>query len=332
MRRMRSPATDSTRIRLFAFLVWGTLAFTLLVILWGAFVRATGSGAGCGNHWPLCNGEMVPRSAGSETLIEFTHRATSGLAFLMVLGIAFWAFRLFPRGNWVRRGAFASLAFMIGEALLGAGLVILGLVGDNTSFTRAWVMAFHLANTFILIGCLALTGWWASFGPPARFGSVKRQWLLPMTMLAGLLIVGMSGAVAALGDTLFPSDSLAEALEQDFSSHAHLLIRLRIYHPMMAVLAGLLVLWNSVQALQRSQSWIRRSALLTAGLYIAQLGAGITNALLLAPVWMQMVHLLLADLIWISAVILSSYLVTEPHEVSQEFPSPNLGKVQSSPI
>src|SRR5215467_12703113 len=66
---------------------WGVLAYNVAVIAWGAFVRASGSGAGCGRHWPLCNGEVVPRPTSVATVIEATHRATSGLALVGVVGL-----------------------------------------------------------------------------------------------------------------------------------------------------------------------------------------------------------------------------------------------------
>src|ERR1017187_2983546 len=85
--------------RRFSQVAWGVLAYNMLVVLWGAFVRATGSGAGCGNRWPLCNGVIVPHAPRIETIIEFTHRATSGLALVSVAALCLWAFRLFPRGH-----------------------------------------------------------------------------------------------------------------------------------------------------------------------------------------------------------------------------------------
>jgi heme A synthase len=103
------------------------------VILWGAFVRATGSGAGCGSHWPLCNGELVPRAPQVETVIEFIHRATSGLAFLLVLGLFVLAWRVYPKGDLVRRAAALSFLFIVTEALVGAGLVL--LMGRSRCFT-----------------------------------------------------------------------------------------------------------------------------------------------------------------------------------------------------
>src|SRR5688572_19392438 len=107
-----------------------TLGYNLLVIVWGAYVRASGSGAGCGKHWPLCNGVVVPESASTATMIEYAHRITSGLALVLVVVLAIWAFRVAPRGDRLRKAAVVSLVFIVTEALVGAGLVLLELVGE----------------------------------------------------------------------------------------------------------------------------------------------------------------------------------------------------------
>src|SRR5512138_1330366 len=107
----------------FARFAWCVLGYHLAVIAWGGLVRATGSGAGCGQHWPTCNGQVVPRSAAAETLVEYTHRATSGVALLLVVVLFAWARRAFPRGHPARRAAAFSMVFILTEALLGAGLV-----------------------------------------------------------------------------------------------------------------------------------------------------------------------------------------------------------------
>src|SRR6188472_342187 len=110
-----------TRLARFA---WAVLAYNVAVIVWGAYVRATGSGAGCGAHWPLCNGTVILRAPAVETLIEFSHRATSGLSLILVVVLFFWARRVAAAGHPVRLGATLSLAFMLSEAALGAGLVL----------------------------------------------------------------------------------------------------------------------------------------------------------------------------------------------------------------
>jgi heme A synthase len=284
---------------------WLTLAFNVLVVLWGAIVRATGSGAGCGSHWPLCNGVVLPQSPRIETVIEFSHRLTSGVALLLVVGLVVGAFRRLPRGHAGRAAAVWSMVFMVGEAAVGAALVLFRLVADNPSMARAMFMATHLVNTFLLLAALTLTAHFASGG--ARFrprGPWGGAFLLG---LVGLLVSGVSGATAALGDTLFPSQTLAEALRQDLSPTAHLLIRLRVFHPGIAIASGLLALWLATTLLKRPLGpETRRLAGWTAGLVFAQVLAGTANVLLLAPVWLQVVHLLLADLLWIAFVLLAA--------------------------
>lgn len=291
----------------FAKYAWFVLAFNLGVILWGAYVRATGSGAGCGSHWPLCNGEVIPKSQQVETLIEFTHRASSGIAFLLVLGMLIWAWRKFPQRHRIRSVALFSMVFMITEALVGAGLVLLELVAENTSTARAISISIHLVNTFLLIAFITLTAWWASGGKPVRltFGNFN-VWLL-LIGLIGVILLGMSGALTALGDTLFPVTSLEEGLRQDFSPAAHFLIRLRIFHPTIAVIVSLYIIlvisWITNKTKNGRNQIIGRAAIL---IILLQLLAGLVNVILLAPVWLQLVHLLLADLIWIGLVLFSS--------------------------
>lgn len=304
----------------FAIYAWAVLAYNLLVILWGAYVRATGSGAGCGSHWPLCNGEVVPRSPQAETLIEFTHRLSSGLAFLLVVGLLVWAFRTFPRGHIVRWAAGLSMLFMIAEALIGAGLVIFQLVAYNDSIARALSIAAHLVNTFLLLTGLTLSARWAAGGEPVR---LRRQgvfgWLLGLGFIA-MLVLGVSGALTALGDTLFPAGSLAEGLKQDFSPTAHFLIRLRLLHPVIAVSVTLfLILVATLCRLSRPGPASSAFSQALTLLLLLQLGAGVINVALLAPVWMQLVHLFLADLIWVVLVLLAASVLvasTNPREMA----------------
>ena len=283
---------------------WGVVAANLFVILWGALVRATGSGAGCGRHWPLCNGEILPPAPAAKTLIEFIHRTSSGLALLLVVVLFLWARRCFPPGHRVRRGASWSLVLIIVEALIGAGLVLFGLVESNDSPVRAAYLAGHLVNTFLLLGALALTAHWIGLREepaPVRPGAV---WL-PLVGLGAILIVGMTGAIAALGDTLFPAQSLREGFQADASADSHFLVRLRVFHPLLAILAGL-YLSTMVWAVERHRSGAGRSArwgrLLTL-LVMLQLGVGLVNLLSLAPTALQLIHLLVADLLWIAAVV-----------------------------
>lgn len=290
---------------------WTVLAYNLAVILWGAAVRATGSGAGCGNHWPLCNGEILPRSPRIETLIELSHRLTSGLALILVIVLLVATFRSRLRHHPARRSAVWSTFFLFTEAAVGAGLVLFELVADNQSMARALFMATHLVNTFFLLAALTrtchdaarpsdlLTPSPGGGGGDGRGGQGVR---VPYWAAASLLLLaGASGAVAALGDTLFPATSLRHALEQDLSSTSHLLIRLRLFHPVIAVGAGLLAAFVASRQLGGPR---RRVALWTIGLVGLQIAAGLANIALLAPIWMQLVHLLLADLLWIAFVLM----------------------------
>lgn len=311
----------------FAKFAWGVLVYNLGVILWGAFVRATGSGAGCGSHWPLCNGDVVPRAPEVETLIEFTHRATSGIALLLVIGLYLWARRRHAPGNAVRTFARLSLIFIIIEALLGAGLVLFELVAENDSWMRAFSMIAHLVNTFVLVAMLSLTAWYASGHPPARWTSDRRSAALLATGAVALLVVGGTGAIAALGDTLFPAETLAEGIRDSFSRESHPLLQLRKYHPLLAIIAGL-----GVVAIAR---WVARTsgavatrplAAAVVGLYLVQLAAGTVNIVLLAPVAMQLVHLLLADFLWIAYVLLAASALA-----AEDAPAPRNGRRASSP-
>lgn len=297
----------STGISKFARYAWGVLAYNLFVIGWGAFVRATGSGAGCGSHWPSCNGQVIPRPEQIETVIEFTHRVTSGLTLVLVGLLLAWAFRLYPRRHPVRASAVVSGVFIILEALVGAGLVLFGLTADNDSIARANVMMLHLVNTLILVAALTLTAWWATFGVPEGFFRRGRlAGLLGLSILA-VMVLSASGAIAALGDTLYPASSLAEGLRQDFSSEAALLLRLRIFHPMIAVttaaLAGGVAYW-----LRRrfAHPLLQKVTAALIGIFLVQIVLGVINVILLAPVWMQVVHLIVSELAWISLIALTA--------------------------
>ena len=289
-------------------IAWGVLAWNLAVILWGAYVRATGSGAGCGAHWPLCNGEVIPRSPSAEMLVEFSHRVTSGLALLAVVALAFAIRRLVPRPH-ARVAAAWSVAFMLTEAAVGAGLVLFQLVADNASMARALFMSVHLLNTFALVACLALTAWFLSSEERFQLRAAGLTLVWVVAGAAAIGVTGVSGAVAALGDTLYPSGSLTEALAADLSATSALLIRLRVLHPLIAVGLSIGLIAGGLNLLGDRRAGVSRMGSLVAALAFVQVIAGFVNVMLLAPVWMQLVHLLVADILWISYVILSVRLL-----------------------
>jgi len=297
----------------FAKYAWITLIYVLAVIVWGAYVRASSAGAGCGSHWPLCNGEVIPRAPTVKTLIEFSHRLSSGLALILVVVMLIWALRAYARKHQARIGAALSMFFMLTEAAIGAGLVLFEYVAENKSIARALWMSGHLINTFLLVAAMSLTAWAATTGERFKVRSQGAiNWLFAAAII-GTLILGVSGAVTALGGTLFPVTSLAEGLKQDLSPTAHVLIRLRFFHPFIAVVAGaFLILTGWLARAWRPGEWTKRLANALIALVIVQLGAGLINLLLHAPIWLQLIHLLLSDLIWIALVLLAFKALAQP--------------------
>ena len=286
---------------------WTTLAFNIAVILWGAYVRATGSGAGCGNHWPLCNGNVLPKTPQVQTLIEFTHRVSSGLAFISVVALFVWCWRQTLKREAARFTSALTLFFMIDEALLGALLVKFNHVAQDTSTARAVFLSMHFANTLLLLACIASTAYLLSSGARKSAIVAKRGEMFMIGVgLFAAMVMGITGSLAALGDTLFPAASLRSALLQDFSATSYYLVRLRWMHPLAAVAGGLYIFW----LLRKRFSGRTRSRLpaLVTTLLVVQVGLGVINVLLLAPVWLQVVHLFVADLFWISLVLASTDL------------------------
>jgi heme A synthase len=237
-------------------------------------------------------------------MIEFVHRITSGLALVAVVILLIWAIRTLPKGHPSRLGAMLSMVFIIIEALVGAILVLFALVANDTSTARAVVIALHLMNTFLLLGSLTLTAWWASGGQPIQ---LRNQGWLGWALVAGLLgllLLGASGAVTALGDTLFPATSLADGLQQESSQTAHFLVRLRVLHPLLATLIGIyLIIISNVFVTRRPSILVRRLARIFTVIYLFQFAMGALNVVLLAPIWMQLVHLFLSDLVLVVWVL-----------------------------
>ena len=282
------------------------LTLTIGVILWGAVVRATGAGAGCGDHWPLCNGEVVPLAPKTSTLIEFTHRLTSGLVWIATL--AFWltARKRFPKDSLARRGAALSFVFMCTEALVGAALVIFKMVADNPDVARGYWSALHLSNTFVLLFAIAITVRWSAGSGALVIRSIETRGVI--ACLFGLLLVGISGTIAALGDTLFPAHTIAEGLAQDLDANSHIFLKLRIWHPVLAVATAALCLFSVGGTIVSHGGNTKRLGVGALIIVCIQVGAGFLNVYLRAPIWLQIVHLLLADLLFVALVWLWSSL------------------------
>lgn len=281
------------------------------VILWGAFVRLSKSGAGCGEHWPSCRGEVLPVEASMETLIEFTHRAMSGLLGLAVLVLVIGSWRTFPRGHRVRKAAMATLIFVITEGAIGAMLVLLGLVGGDERPVRGLVIALHLVNTLGLLACSVLTAHFAGDERPTTWKTAGRARTLLMLALGLVTLTAATGAVTALGDTLFPRElHLGEGLwphiQAELSAGQHVIVRLRALHPFLATFVALFLLFL-VQTLHQplASMSVKRWSSRVAICVVAQVALGVTTIALAAPAWLQLTHLLVADLLWAALVLLT---------------------------
>ena len=313
----QSEAVQGGRVgRLLPALAWSALGYNVLVILWGAFVRISGAGAGCGAHWPLCNGVALPASPTLNTVIEFSHRLTSGISGLLAIGLLVLALLRSPRGHPVRTGAIASLLLVIFEGLVGGVQVLLGLTATSTNPARGFVQGVHLANTFLLLGALLLTAVWASGGPRLRLrGQGRLGWAVGVAVVS-MLVLGMAGAVTALGDLLFTPTGMTplDTVRADFSVSASIIQNLRVIHPVMALGVSAYLIWFA--------GWVGGAGQVGAGVSAGaalhprrwktvlhaliglQIVAGVMNVILKAPGWMQITHLLLGCAMWLGVVML----------------------------
>ncbi len=290
----------------FSRFAWFTLFYNVVVILWGVFLRASYSGDGCGQHWLTCQGEAIPSAPEIKTIIEFSHRLTTVLAGFVVVALAGWAFVKFPRGDRVRVFSLLSLVFIVIEGAIGGGLVLTGNTAANWTPTRPYWTAGHLINTFVLLTFLSLTAWCASNRNRTWQRVPNKYYLILLTGATLLLLTGISGSMASLAHMLFPSVSIAEGIAKDLDSNSHPLLRLRIIHPLLSILTAVLLIFFT--------SWIRRTiqgdvevsrwSKAVSTLVIAQVAFGAITLLTLAPILIQLGHLFLADLVWISFVLL----------------------------
>jgi heme a synthase len=314
----------------FSRFAWFVLAFNVLVITWGAYLRASLSGDGCGQHWLTCGGEVVPTAPQVKTVIEFAHRLSTGLTFFLVLGLVGWAWRRFPANHPARKTAFASFALIIAEALIGAGLVLTGNTAGTWTPSRPFWTIAHLITTFSLLAALALTARFSNRNAAVLHSVNRKTRLLMAAAVAAILLVGMSGSIAALSSMLFPSTSLAEGLASDFAAASNILVRLRISHPILSILTGVYLIflggWLSKNA---AGPEIKRWSNLLTGCVVLQLAAGTLTFLTLAPIVMQLIHLLLADFLWISFVLLAASVFSAERK---NVPEPELIRVWKSGI
>ena len=286
---------------------WLVVGYNVFVALWGALVRATKSGAGCGNNWPLCNGQVLPVSPTWHTVIEFVHRQSVTVSVITLIILVVWTWRSTMTGFAARVFVVLSTVLLLNEAFLGALLVLLGYVTGNKSVGRVVVLSIHFSNTLLMLAAMTLTA--ITLGTRQRWSDLKSRGIdttIAITGLTATLIVGVSGSLAALGDTLFPASTLRAAFAQDIDANSPMLLRLRGVHPLSATVAAAFVVWLVIRARRQG---LARGSNAVIGLLAAQFVLGIADVILLAPTWMQILHLLGADLYWIALMILAASVV-----------------------
>ena len=296
------------------------LYYTWFIVVWGAFVRASGSGDGCGKNWPTCHGELIPSNSSIQTLIEYIHRASSGIYGIFVAVLVVITLNIVLKRNkekpilyykWAIALPIMVFVLTIFEALIGAQLVLSGLVGSNDSWARAITMIIHLVNTFILVASIVGTSYILSISILSSGNSndnlnqlksnsntepknLTIQFNKPLFLLCtlGLVFVAALGALTALGDTLYPAGSLKEGIIQDLAANTPWLLRLRVLHPLLAVVTVYFITTLCYDLLKNK---IVRFYL---SITYFTLFIGVINLLLLAPIYMQLIHLLTAQVLW----------------------------------
>ena len=318
-------ATDRRPSQALHRFAWGVLGFFILTILWGAVVRATGSGAGCGEHWPLCNGTILQPSPTVHTIIELSHRISAGaIDSVLILALVVWTWRQTSAGDLSRWAVGLSILLTVTEGALGAVLVKFGLTAESRSPMRAPIEALHLTNTLLLLAALAMTAHLLGRKTGYRRRDIRISAPFGTTVgMIATLIVGVTGSLAALGDTLFPAASLGDAIHQDFAGHlvgdSTWLLRWRWTHPTLAILASIFLIWLLIRAARRRGPWDNRPlSIAVVGLLVTQYLLGAVDVWLLAPVWMQVLHLLGADLLWTALVVLTARLTLLPVEANEQ--------------
>lgn len=299
---------DQARTR-FSYLAWAVLAFTVLVILGGAVVRATGSGDGCGATWPVCGDRIFPANPALETVVEYTHRLTSAAAILGIGAMFLWARRLYDPEDPVRRGANAAAVIIVVESLLGASLVLFGWVDTDSSIARMIVVPLHLINTNLLVGALALTAWWSSGNPAPHHDQAQGTRRRLALGAAGLFVVSAAGALNALADTLYPVEDFITGVRDELAAGAPWLVQVRILHPLLAILIGLAVAYFAVNAGTTRKTG--RMGGIVAGLVLIQFAVGVTNLFLATPLETQVIHLAMANAVWIAYLLFGASLLGE---------------------
>ena len=273
------------------------IVLSILSILAGAFVRATGSGDGCGSTWPTCKGKIIPQLSDTSEIIEFSHRSISGILLIVTL-IIFTKSRNMSKGSIIRTTVNFLTFFVLFEAAIGAVIVLYEWVGLNSSLPRIIAVPIHLVNTFGLLACYAIL-YKVLLN---NFKNIKQLWDRRFVFIAFLfLLSGATGSITALADVLFPSASFYEGLMEDFDRTSELLTRLRILHPMVATGLSVALIIESRKVQKDYKIDVKFFQILV---FIAVI-LGVLNVLSNILLLLSILHLAIADLLWITYIYVS---------------------------
>lgn len=282
------------------------IVLSILSILAGAFVRATGSGDGCGSTWPTCKGKIIPQLSDTSEIIEFSHRSISGILLIVTL-IIFTKSRNMSKGSITRTTVNFLTFFVVFEAAIGAVIVLYEWVGLNSSPPRIVAVPIHLVNTFGLLACYAIL-YKVLLN---NFKNIKQLWDRRFVFVAFLfLLSGATGSITALADVLFPSASFYEGLMEDFDRTSELLTRLRILHPIVAtgLSAALIIESRNIQKDYKID--VKFLQLLV----IVAVTLGVLNVLSNIVLLLSIFHLAIADLLWITYIYVSMDKIKINHQ------------------
>lgn len=309
----RPRSSAQSRVLLMA---WITLGITVATIVMGAVVRATHSGDGCGPNWPTCEGTLVLPGTGERAqLIEFSHRAISGVSLIAVIVLAVMVFRAYVSGHPARKAVLWSVGLLIVEALIGAVIVIYGWVAEDRSAARQISVPLHLVNTFLLTAAMTYTIWVIDGYARPQLKAVPRRTRALLGLSFGLLLVAATGATTSLADTLFAAESVSEGIGQDFDRESALIVELRILHPIVAIGAGVLIAWFIWRHLDELEDGGHALAARVVVFGIAvQATLGFVHIALLTPIVTGLIHLFIAQALWIAFVWVALALLESPRD------------------
>ena len=273
------------------------LILSIASILAGAYVRATGTGDGCGATWPTCKGKIIPALSDTSELIEFTHRSVSGVLLVVTL-IIFSKTRKFQRGSLVRKVTNYLTFFVIFEALIGAVIVVFEWVGLNSSLPRIIAVPIHLVNTFGLLGSYAILYKILR----DELENIKNMFNKNFLVISSLfLLSGATGSITALADVLFPSTSFVEGFLADFDRTSEVLTRLRILHPIISSTLSIILYFYATGIRKKYNVSVRPlQTLILIAVFL-----GVINVLSNIVLPLSILHLAIADFLWISYIYVS---------------------------